>query len=242
MRLLNLFISLIFIGLVFACAPVDTSDSTPFDPVAATMLALDAEATAESMTIEPTATLTLAPSATFVPTRVEAIPTLSPTPAPTAIPFEGFLEHFRFYRAWWYEGKTFFYFLNAGIDFTMYAKADDYLLNCESDPKNPSGMICEHEGKIEEDDMDFAFYLDETRQDPVFEHRYNAELKDNTIYHYQYDCPDRGKNVSCVSEYRLYDGRCYYSHTCYDACGLYYSKDNLPKEFKEFQGFTTPCN
>ncbi len=90
--------------------------------------------------------------------------------------------------------------------------------------------------------MDFRFYTDRARTVKVFEARYDADLMDDTIYHHQYDCPDRGKNVQCTSEYRLYDGICYYAHTCYDACGLYYSKDNLPEVYNEFQGYTTPCD
>lgn len=186
----------------------------------------------------PSATPSLVPSAT----QPLPSPTLEPTHTATTIPFKGFLDYFRLYRAWWLDGKTYFYFLNAGIDFKMFGKADDFPLTCEADPKNPTGMICVHEGQIEENLMDFQFFINESRETVVFEARYNAELLDDTIYHHQFDCPDRGKNVECTSEYRLYDGRCYYAHTCYDACGLYYSKDNLPKEFKEFQGYTTPCN
>ena len=90
--------------------------------------------------------------------------------------------------------------------------------------------------------MTFTFYTDEARQHPVFSQVFYTGLVDDIVYHHANDCPDRGKDVYCESEYRLYDGRCYYAHTCYDACGLYYSRDNLPEVWNEFQGYTVPCN
>lgn len=190
-------------------------------------------------TLPPTATATSEPTETPKPT---ATPTTAPTPTETLIPFAGFRDLFRLFRTWYLDDKTYFYFLNAGID-KLYATADEFALDCAADPKFPVQMICVHDGTIEgRTMMDFRFFTDRARTVQVFEARYDADLVDNTIYHHQYDCPDRGKNVQCTSEYRLYDGICYYAHTCYDACGLYYSKDNLPEVYNEFQGFTTPCD
>ena len=241
-KIYALIISVSLLAGLLACVPGEVSPQESFDPVEVTLQALDATATAqhtqELPSPEPSATPTvIILSPTTLPTATE-----SPTPKPTTIAFQGFLEQFRLYRAWWLDGKTYFYFLNAGIDFTMFATADDFDLVCEQDPANLTGMICVAESKIEEDEMDFVFYLDQEHEIVVHEASFNAQLMDNIVYHHQFDCPDRGKNVSCESEYRLYDGRCYYAHTCYDACGLYYSRDNLPKVYREFQGFTGPCN
>lgn len=228
--------------IVVSCTASESVIQDTVGFVEETLKALDAQATAQSVTEIPTEEPTLTPTQTSIPPTMTPTATQTSTPEPTPIPFQGFLDYFRLYRAWWLDGKTYFYFLSAGIDFTMYATADEYDLVCEQDPDNITGMICVAESKIEEDMMDFVFYLDEKHELAVFEASYNAELIDNTVYHHQFDCPDRGKNVTCNSEYRLYDGRCYYAHTCYDACGLYYSKDNIPTDYKEFQGFTTPCN
>ena len=235
-------LSLVLFFMLWACQPAQESNMDAREAVEKTIQALDALSSLEPMATETPFLPTYTP--TLLPTATKPLPSPSPmaTHTATAIPFKGFLDQFRLYRAWWLDGKTYFYFLNAGIDFKMFGMANEFAFTCEADPKNLTGMICVHDGEIEEDMMDFRFYLDESLQSLVFEGRYNAELVDNTVYHHKFDCPDRGKNVQCVSEYRLYDGRCYYAHTCYDACGLYYSKDNLPKEFKEFQGFTTPCN
>jgi len=190
-------------------------------------------------TLPPTATATIEPTETPNPT---SMPTTAPTPTETLLPFEGFKDLFRLFRTWYLDGKTYFYFLNAGID-KLYATADEFELDCQADPKFPFQMICVYDGTIEgRTMMDFRFFTDRARTVQVFEARYDADLVDDTIYHHQYDCPDRGKDVQCTSEYRLYDGICYYAHTCYDACGLYYSKDNLPEVYNEFQGFTTPCD
>jgi len=197
-------------------------------------------------TLPATATLPLTATATAQPTETPsptATPTTAPTPTETLLPFAGFKDLFRLFRTWYLDDKTYFYFLNAGIEDKLYASADEFELECQADPKFPVQMICVNDGTIEgRTTMDFRFFTDRDRTVQVFEARYDADLVDDTIYHHQYDCPDRGKDAQCTSEYRLYDGICYYAHTCYDACGLYYSKDNLPEVYNEFQGFTTPCD
>jgi len=191
-------------------------------------------------TLSPTATPTEEPMETPNPT---ATAITAPIPTETLLPFTGFRDLFRLFRTWYADEKTFFYFLNAGIEDKLYASADEFELECQPDPKFPVQMICVYDGTIEgRSMMDFRFFTDRARTVQVFEERYDADLVDNTVYHHQYDCPERGQNVQCVSEYRLYDGICYYAHTCYDACGLYYSKDNLPEVYNEFQGYTTPCD
>lgn len=197
---------------------------------------------APTFTPEATAIQTLPPTPTDTPLPT-ATETSLPIPTETLIPFSGFRDMFRLFRTWYLEGKTYFYFLNAGIEGPLYAAADEFPLECAPDPKFPEQMICVHDGIIEGYSlMTFRFYTDSARTVKVFEAQYDADLLDNTVYHHQFDCPQRGENVNCVSEYRLYDGICYYAHTCYDACGLYYSKDNLPEVFNEFQGYTSPCN
>jgi len=191
-------------------------------------------------TLLPTATATEQPTETPSPTLT---PTTAPTPTETLLPFAGFRDYFRLFRTWYADDQTYFYFLNAGIEEKLYASADEFELDCQPDPKFPVQMICIYDGVIDgRTMMDFRFFTVRARTVQVFEARYDADLVDDTIYHHQYDCPDRGKNVECNSEYRLYDGICYYAHTCYDACGLYYSKDNLPEVYNEFQGYTTPCD
>jgi len=182
------------------------------------------------------------PAPTLTATHTE-VPTETATPTRTKVPFAGFMQLFSLYRAWSSEGKTFFYFLQSNFPGVMYARADSYDLVCNPDPKYPLHMQCESEQEIfGQDEMTFTFFTDEDRQDLVHTQKFLTGLVNDIVYYHNTDCPDRGKNVHCESEYRLYDGRCYYAHTCYDDCGLYYSRDNIPEVWNEFQGFTTPCN
>ena len=224
----RLLLFVLVISLISACSPKSQAGMTP----------TPGPTEAPTATLQPTATMVA--TETPLPT---ATATIVPTPTETLIPFSGFKDLFRLFRTWYQNDQTYFYFLNAGIDDLLYASADEFELDCHPDPQFPVQMICIYDGVIEgRSMMDFKFFVDRTRTVQVFEARYNADLMDDTIYHHQYDCPDRGKDVTCNSEYRLYDGICYYAHTCYDACGLYYSKDNLPTVYNEFQGFTGPCN
>ena len=225
--LLRTKVLLLVLCLISACSPQNTPE--PTEP---TVLP-----TATSL---PTATVAPLPTETPFPT---ATPTIVPTPTQTLIPFAGFNDMFRLFRTWYLDDQTYFYFLNAGIEGMLFASADEFELECMSDPQFPVQMICIYDGVIEgRTMMDFRFFTDSARTVQVFEARYDADLVDDTVYHHDFDCPDRGNDLYCVSEYRLYDGICYYAHTCYDACGLYYSKDNLPTVYNEFQGYTVPCN
>lgn len=211
-------------------------------------------------TLIPTATQTLAPTATAT-----SLPTLTQTPTITVTPFPGFGERFKFYKAWTVDETTYFYFMNAQVDQTIYAMADDlegnqYALTCPPDEQYPADIRCYSDTLFKgKTDYKLTFFSDAERRFPFFEKIFTTKLNtqysvqvlepndgiyevDDSIYYHQNDCPNRGENVQCESEYRLYDGVCYYAHTCFDACGLYYSKDNLPDVYTEFQGFTTPCD
>lgn len=231
-KLLKFWLSAMALVLLAGCAAQMEMPAT----ATPTQTVLTATVIPPTNTPEPT----LTPTATHTPTLT---PTITLTPTATVIPFTGFMDNFAFYRSWYKDEKTVFYFLNAGVDHTLYARADEFDLVCNPDPELATSLVCVHDAKVEgKSVMEFEFFVDEGRKMSVYKNSFNTGLADNTIYHWQNNCPDRGKNVTCESEYRLYDGVCYYSHTCYDACGLYYSMDNLPKVFTEFQGFTGPCN
>lgn len=186
--------------------------------------------------------LTLNPTNTSFPTET-ATPTITLIPSPTEVPFKGFLKDFSLYRAWNDGETTSFYFLQADFPGTLYARADEYDLVCNPDPEYPIHTVCLSDQKIfGKDLMTFTFFTDAARSNLVYTQEFNTGLVNDIIFHHNTDCPLRGQNVTCESEYRLYDGRCYYSHTCYDDCGLYYSQDNLPDVWTEFQGYTDPCN
>lgn len=179
----------------------------------------------------PTATLTQAPSATAT-----SLPTLTQTPTFTVTPFPGFGTRFKFYQAWTKNDTTFFYFMNAEVDQTIYATVDDlegnqYALICPPDEQYPDDIRCYSDtlfkGKIE---YKVTFYSDPERQHPFFEKIFTTSL--NTTY-LDYD--------NCEKEYRIYDGKCYSAITCYGENGeVVYTFDNIPYD-GNFEGYSLPC-
>lgn len=197
---------------------------------------------------QPSATPTVSPTP-VVPTAVPATPTQTPEPTqtpttvptntpeptatPTLIPFKGFTENFRFYRTWYDNNKTVFYFLNASLDQPLYAKIDQHQLLCEHDSKTQSAMQCVSEDRIEIDDenpIPIEFFADKGFNQSVYRYEIKIPKALVPVYSNEFDCPDRGLNVQCEYEYRKYENYCSTSITCYDACGYYYSIDNLPPE------------
>lgn len=192
-------------------------------------------------TAQPTATLV--PSPTVVVPTVTQTPEPTPTPTvtptntpeptstPTLIPFSGFLDAFRFYRTWFDSGKTFFYFLNAGISQPLYAKLGSYELLCAHDPVTQSAMKCESNERIEVEEgtkLLIDFFADPRFYQSVRQYEFEIPKSIKPIYSNEFDCPQRGQNVTCETEYRKYEHLCTTSITCYDACGYYYSFDNIP--------------
>ncbi|MGB4595922.1 MAG: hypothetical protein WBI14_08460 [Anaerolineaceae bacterium] len=197
-------------------------------------------------TVQPTATPTLNPTP-VVPTVDPITPTQTPEPTltptntptntpeptatPTLIPFKGFTDTFRFYRTWYDDGTTVFYFLNAGIDQPLYAKIDEHQLFCEYDTKTQSAMQCVSGDRIEidsENPVSIEFFADKGFYQSVYQYEIKLPKALVPIYSNEFDCPDRGLNVQCEYEYRKYENLCTTSITCYDACGYYYSFDNIP--------------
>lgn len=194
-----------------------------------------AQPTANPTKVTPTivvATSTQTPEPTLTPTST-LTNTPEPTATPTLIPFKGFTADFRFYRSWYDNNRTIFYFLNASLDQPLYAKIAQYQLICNHDPETQSAMKCISEDRIEiesESTVPIEFFADERFTQSVF--LYNIKIPKALVplYSNAFDCPDRGQNVQCEYEYRKYESYCSTSITCYDACGYYYSIDNLPPE------------
>ena len=179
----------------------------------------------------PTATLTLAPTATAA-----ALTTLTQTPTITVTPFPGFGGRFKFYQAWTKDETTYFYFMNAQVDQTIYATVDDlegnqYALTCPQDDQYPQDIRCYSDvlfkGKT---DYKVTFYSDPQRHYPFYESIFATDL--NTRY-MDYD--------NCEKEYRIYDGKCYSAITCYGENGeVVYTFDNIPYG-GNFEGYALPC-
>lgn len=183
-----------------------------------------------SAIVQETPTLTPEPTQTPTP-----LPTDTPVPTATAtlIPFKGFADNFRFYRSWYDGGKTIYYFLNAWLEQPLWAKIGEFSLKCAHDPDTQSAMKCISDERIELPDTEplpIEFFADEGMKQSVFVYEIVLPEALKPVYSNQFDCPERGQNVQCEIEYRLYADYCSTSITCYDACGYYYSIDNLPPD------------
>ncbi len=178
-----------------------------------------------------TATLTPAPTATAT-----SLPTLTQTPTITVTPFPGFGERFKFYQAWTADETTYFYFMNAQVDQTIYATVDDlegnqYTLTCPPDEQYPDDIRCYSDALFKgKTDYKVTFYSDPERQYAFYENIFATDL--NTRY-MDYD--------NCEKEYRIYDGKCYSAITCYGENGeVVYTFDNIPYD-GNFEGYALPC-
>ena len=179
----------------------------------------------------PTATLTLAPTATAT-----SLPTLTQTPTYTVTPFPGFSERFKFYQAWTKDETTYFYFMNAGVDQTIYATVDDlegnqYSLTCPQDTQFPQDLRCYSDTLFKgKSDYKITFFADEAKKNSFFEAVFATDLDTRYL---TYD--------NCEKEYRIYDGRCYSAMTCYGDNGeVVYTFDNIPYD-GNFEGYSVPC-
>jgi hypothetical protein len=179
----------------------------------------------------PTATFTQAPS----PTATN-LPTPTQTPTYTVTPFPGFGERFKFYQAWTADETTYFYFMNAQVDQTIYAVADDlegnqYPLTCPPDEQYPNDIRCYSDTIFKgKKDYKVTFYADPEREYPFFENIFATDL--DTRY-MDYD--------NCEKEYRIYDGKCYSAITCYGENNeVVYTFDNIPYD-GNFEGYALPC-
>lgn len=179
----------------------------------------------------PTATLTLVPT-----TTATTLPTLTQTPTITVTPFPGFGERFKFYQAWTADETTYFYFMNAQVDQTIYGTVDDlegnqYALTCPPDEQYPQDIRCFSDTLFKgKTDYKVTFYSDPERQYACYEKIFATDL--NTRY-MDYD--------NCEKEYRIYDGKCYSAITCYGENGeVVYTFDNIPYD-GNFEGYSLPC-
>jgi len=203
-----------------------------------------AKPTAQAPTVAPSPTLppltdTPTPTATLLPTATStatALPTLTMTPTYTVTPFPGFSERFKFYQAWTAGETTYFYFMNAQVDQTIYAIADDlegnqYTLTCPRDEQYPQDIRCYSDTLFQgKTDYKLTFFSDPERKYPFFENVFTTKL--NTNYQ-DYD--------NCEKEYRIYDGNCYSAITCYGENGeVVYTFDNIPYD-GNFEGYALPC-
>lgn len=215
---------------------------TPFVLVLVLMVACTPKSQSTAViTTAPTKqipTNTLAPT---LPATATVLPTIQPKqttqPEPTPTPFLGFAQNFKFYQAWTKKETTWFYFMNAYIDQTIYALVDDlegnsYALICPPDETYPQDLRCYSEELFKgKNEYKVTFYSDPEHKYPFYEQIVSSNL-DTTYLTYD----------NCEAEYRIYDGKCYSAITCYGENGeVVYTYDDIPYD-GNFEGFSGPCH
>lgn len=219
-RTITLFV--LVLVLMMACTP--QSQSTPTSTAVPTV---QIPTDTQVPTLPATATATLLPTIQ---------PTATSLPEPTPTPFPGFAQNFKFYQAWTKKETTWFYFMNAYVDQTVYALVDDlegksYALICPPDDTYPQDLRCYSEELFKgKNEYKVTFYSDSEHQYPFFEQIVASNL-DSTYLTYD----------NCEAEYRIYDGKCYSAITCYGENGeVVYTYDDIPYD-GNFEGFSGPC-
>jgi hypothetical protein len=188
-------------------------------------------------TPEATNTATLEPSPTF---------TLEPTLTPTL--FIWFKDAW-LYAAWMEGENTVFSFIVPYVTESYFGTVDGFNMTCAVNLDYENNLVCITENNLFGKDLRyFEFYSDEQLTDMVHSGEYSTGLtyaqsiptETNLIWpRADYTaadiswagaltwCPQRGQNLSCETEYRNYSGQCLVGHTCYDACGWYYSVNTI---------------
>lgn len=224
MKSQNVLKMIAILALVFPAACAAQPTALPSETPTATVIA--------TLTATPTLIPSDTPTSTITPTLVPT-DTPQPTPTYTLIPFPGFNRLFDYYKGWIDGDHTYFYFLNAQIPGRVYGTVEGtHNIVCDLDPKYPKNIQCVSD-YIEWDKsyMEFTFYADESHTQQVYQKIFYTEFGDEA----------RNIPTNCESEYRIYDGKCYYAITCYDQYGNYlYSMDNIPYG-GHFEGYSAPC-
>jgi hypothetical protein len=210
-----------------------------------------------SLTATATQTLTNTPSPTAENTSTA---TITPTMTPTQ--FYGF-EDARVFQSYVDYSGTTFYFIVPGVAAPYYGTVDGYDLTCESDPNQENLLICRAEESLFGTNLkDFEFFTDEDHTFLVYEGAFVTYLHiipatptpagfiwpradfspaDVAWGYTPPDCKERGVNLTCEIEYRLYeDNSCLVGMSCFDSCGHYYSVDTIKSRSGDFT-FSGPC-
>lgn len=241
--------------LLSACQPAAKKDEPPSVDEPTMVISSATLAPSSTSTEAPTQTETLAPTATKALTNTSA-PTFTPTT------FTGFNDA-RVYRAFASGDGTTIYLIVPGVDASYYGSVDGSDIFCETDPDQVNLLVCNSDTNLFGTDIkNFKFYTDAERTFLVYERAFStsldqliptstpvgfiwprADFSDADISWAKTppDCPVRGLNLTCETEYRRYDDNsCRVGMTCYDSCGYYYSVDTIKARPGEYK-FSGPC-
>lgn len=213
------FVSILLMIVIFAaaCAPAATPEPTQTaSPVPPT------ETPVPSDTPTPTPTETVTPSPSPSP-----LPSLTPTPSNTPTPVVAFDQS----EVISYSEEPGSYLLVLkipGVYKNYDIKVDNYDYIGYYDPSYPDRLFARgYNRPTFLQDIKLVFYDTETKEE-LYSSTILIAIKPTllpVIWDSAHNCEDRGKNVSCDYECRVYpeNGTPCLAASCYDACGLYFS-------------------
>lgn len=217
---LSVFLLLAPALLLAACSP-----AAPSPTAAPTLAPSSTPAPTQTASSTPTATASLTPTVTFT-----ASPTFTPQPSPT--PLAAFDQAKAIALASGVGGwKLTLSVPNLAQVYDVIAAGIEF--NCSFDAQYIGLLFCYGLARPPLDQTITLAFLDQTTRTVVFQMQTvfaSAALPTPVPSGYSaYDCPDRGKNVTCETECRVApDGTPCMVSSCFDACGPYFSVDSCP--------------
>jgi hypothetical protein len=226
MKIFRILSSLVFALLVASCAQGAAQIITPTPTLVTLPTASKRLETLVLPSLTPSATLTITPTLTLTAT-LTLIPsaTYSPTPSPlfdkaqvTSLTTPGD------------EVKAILRVpgLQQSLDIILGA----HRFYCQMDEKVPETLFCTGKSRPHVAQQIALVFVDAETDAEIYTgttYIINQAVPTATQAGYA-SCPNRGKNVSCETECRIYSGDPCLVVTCFDDCGLYYSLHNCPDD------------
>jgi hypothetical protein len=163
------------------------------------------------------------------------VPTLTPAPSSTGTPrpaFAGFQVEYVEYSAAY--GMQFAFSI-PGIRQNYGLNVNGKAYTCNYYEKYPDKLFCTGPVIAPKTQVKLSFFSLDGTQPEVFSNSFLIPAQvtptvDPTLAKgfNPANCPVRGVNVRCETEYRVLGNGCCVVATCVDACGYYYSVDTCP--------------
>ena len=234
MKLIRIFTILILAGFIASCAQGAAYVPTPTQDLE-TITVLPSAGEALQTLALPTATGTATATLTLTPTNTST-PTLTLVPSQTASPTPSAL----------FDQAQVTTLSEAGGVYSMVVKVpglkqafnlviDERKFNCVINEQYPNLLFCTSKSSPHVNQTIALVFTDPTSGQAIYSGSTiisPAVVPTETPVGY-FSCADRGKNVFCEVECRVYGGStpCVVA-TCNDACGVYFSVHTCPEKGK----------
>ena len=227
----HLFLLLLLAFLLAACSAAIHRSVAPMLMQTFTAQAGQPTTTPHTL-ILATATPTRSPTATRTATAT-ITPTASLTPTVTATPFGGF-ESSGFHGVQYSGSRVYLLFTVPGVTEAYHLSVEGHNLACAPSDTYADLLVCEGTQYAPSyGTLDCDFYTQ--THDLIYRGSYYHAVPQTPtpapppwvpIWNLSNNCPQRGENVSCETEWRTVGGVPCMIASCFDQCGHYYSIDN----------------